>query len=76
MKKYIITIAAIVLSFSILFCQPRCLFENEGKVKIINNSTNYDSSSGGNSFVINISDKETAEKIASLVEKLVKNLDK
>ncbi len=52
------------------------LFENEGKVKIINNSTNYDSSSGGNSFVINISDKETAEKIASLVEKLVKNLDK
>ena len=52
------------------------LFEDEGKVKIINNSTNYDSSSGGNSIVINISDKETAEKFTSLVEKLIKNLEK
>lgn len=52
------------------------LFEDKEKINIVNNSTNYDSSSGGNSFVINISDKDSAEKLVTLVEKLLKKLDK
>lgn len=52
------------------------LFEDKEKINIVNNSTNYDSSSGGNSFVINISDKDSAEKLVLLVEKLLKKLDK
>ncbi|KUJ57067.1 helix-turn-helix domain-containing protein [Chryseobacterium aquaticum] len=52
------------------------LFEDKEKINIVNNSTNYDSSSGGNSFVINITDKDSAEKLVVLVEKLLKKLDK
>ena len=51
------------------------LFEDNEKLKIVNNSNNYDSSSGGNSFVFNISDKESAEKLIGLVEKLLKKLE-
>jgi len=52
------------------------LFEDKEKINIVNNSTNYDSSSGGNSFVINITDKDSAEKLVVLVEKLLQKLDK
>lgn len=51
------------------------LFEDKEKVSVVNNSTNYDSSSGGNSFVINISDKDSAEKLVILIEQLLKKLD-
>ena len=53
------------------------LFEDSEKLKIINNSTNSDSATGGqHGFIINITDKEIGEKLVSLIEKLIKNLDK
>lgn len=50
------------------------LFKDKDKISIINSSTNYDNSSGGNSIVINLSDKESSEKMVTLLEKLIDSL--
>lgn len=53
------------------------LFEDKEKVSFINNSTNSDHSSGGqHGLIINITDKDSAEKLVILVEKLLEKLNK
>ena len=51
------------------------LFEDETKISIINNFKTTDSSTGAG-ILINISDKETAEKLTAQIEKLVIALGK
>ena len=53
------------------------LFEDKDTVSIINNSTNSDNATGGqHGLIINISDKESAEKLVQLMEKVLKSLEK
>lgn len=53
------------------------LFEDKDKLNIFNNSTNSDHATGGqHGFIINISDKESADKLIALVEKLLGSLEK
>ncbi|MCY0968756.1 hypothetical protein [Chryseobacterium wangxinyae] len=53
------------------------MFEDKEKVSFVNNSTNSDHASGGqHGLIINITDKEAAEKLVMLVEKLLQKLDK
>lgn len=53
------------------------LFEDKEKVSFVNNSTNSDHASGGqHGLIINITDKEAAERLVMLVEKLLQKLDK
>ena len=51
------------------------LFQNDNKISIINNFKTNDSSTGAG-IIINISDKETAEKLSVQIEKLVLALGK
>ncbi len=53
------------------------LFEEKGKVRIINNSQNSDFANGGqHGVIINVSDKDSADKLIVLMEKVLKNLEK
>ena len=51
------------------------LFEDDNKINIINNFKTTDNSTGAG-ILINISDKETAEKLTAQIEKLVIALGK
>lgn len=51
------------------------LFEDENKISIVTTIKTKDSSTGSG-ITINISDKESAEKITEQIEKLIKALDK